>query len=171
MSKLTNVIADCFWIGLAVGVLTLPPSVFAAEGEEHHLPHNHLALIIGTAMERHDGHAENGNILGIEYERWYSEKWGIGGVFEQEAFGDRTDRHAILAVPISYHVNKHWRLFLAPGLEFHERGDPEKPLLRLGTGYEFNLSGHFTFAPEFQIDFVAGGAKVYVFSLTLGYGF
>lgn len=160
------------WLtGLAVGILTLPSCIFAAEGEEHHLPHNHVALIIGTAMERHDGHEEDGGLLGLEYERQYSEKWGIGGIFEQEAFGGRTNRHAILAIPVSYHVNKHWRLFMAPGIEFRKFGDPDKALLRLGTGYEFNLSSHLTIAPEFQVDFVAGGARVYVFALAFGYGF
>jgi len=35
----------------------------------------------------------------------------------------------------------------------------------------FKIGGHFTIAPEFQIDFVAGGAKVYVISVAFGFGF
>jgi len=44
-------------------------------------------------------------------------------------------------------------------------------MLRLGTGYEFEIGKHFTLAPEAQVDFVAGGTKVYVIALSLGYGF
>lgn len=86
-------------------------------------------------------------------------------------FGGHSKRHGILAIPFSYHPNKHWRLFMAPGLEFRKPGDPDKALLRVGSGYEFKIGGHFTIAPEFQIDFVAGGTKVYVFALAFGYGF
>lgn len=169
--KMKPVTIKILLAGLVVAFLTLPSVGMAAESEGHHLPHNHLALIVGTAIEHHDDHEEAGALLGVEYERQYSEKWGIGGVFEQEAFGDRTNRHAILALPISYHVNKHWRLFVAPGLEFSSPGDADKALLRFGTGYEFNLGRHMTFAPEFLVDFVSGGAQVYVFALTFGYGF
>jgi len=35
----------------------------------------------------------------------------------------------------------------------------------------FKIGGHFTVAPEFQIDFVAGGVKVYVIVAAFGYGF
>jgi hypothetical protein len=50
-------------------------------------------------------------------------------------------------------------------------GDLDKAMLRVGTGYQFSLGGHWTLAPEVQVDFVSGGAKVYVFALALGYGF
>ena len=156
---------------LASLFLSIPDFSMASEGSASHSPHNHIAFILGTATENHDSHRQSGGLLGLEYERQYSETWGVGAVFEQEAFGDRTNRHAIVAIPVSYHPNEHWRLFMAPGLEFHSPGDPGKALLRIGSGYEFKIGGHFTVAPEFQIDFVAGGAKVYVFAVAFGYGF
>ncbi len=51
---------------LAVGYL--PVNALAEGNDNHHLPHNHIALIVGTAMERDDGHEENGGLLGLEYE-------------------------------------------------------------------------------------------------------
>ena len=148
-------------------------ATLAEEEGGHHLPHNHIALIAGIAYEEtDDGHHEDGHVVGIEYVRQFSQHWGWGAAFELEAFGDNDQkRMGILALPVSYFVNEHWRLFAAPGIEFREAGDPDKPMFRIGTGYEFSLGDHFTLAPEAQIDFVAGGTKVYVIALSLGYGF
>ncbi len=44
-------------------------------------------------------------------------------------------------------------------------------MFRLGAGYEFKLGKNLTLAPEAQVDFVAGGTKVYVVAIALGYGF
>jgi hypothetical protein len=144
----------------------------AEEEGGHHLPHNHIALIAGIAYEEAaDGHHEDGHLVGIEYIRQFSEHWGWGVGFESEIFDNSQKRTGVLAVPISYFPGGHWRLFAAPGIEFHERGDPDKPMFRVGASYEFALGKHFTLAPEAQVDFVAGGTNVYVIALALGYGF
>ena len=80
-------------------------------------------------------------------------------------------RHGVFAIPVSSFVNEKWRLFVAPGVEFRGKGDPDETMLRFGTGYEFDIGKHFTLAPEAQVDFIAGGTRVYVFALSLGYGF
>jgi hypothetical protein len=145
----------------------------AGDDAEHHLPHNHIAFIVGHAEEEQaDGHHESGKLWGVDYVRQFHEHWAWGLTFEQEGFGDSDQsRQGIFAVPVSYFVNDRWRVFAAPGIEFHGRGDPDKVLLRIGTGYEFALGKHFTISPEAQIDFIAGGTKVYVFALAVGYGF
>lgn len=145
-----------------------------AEEDGHHLPHNHIAVVVGRAYERaSDGHEEEGNLLGVDWEYQFDERWGVGIVFEQEAFGGNTkaNRHSILAVPVSYHLNDRWRVFGAVGMEFRDLGDPDEPLIRLGTGYNFHIGKHFTIAPELMFDFISGGDKVYVFGLAFGYGF
>jgi hypothetical protein len=155
-------------------VMWLPSAAASAEQDGHQLPHHHIALVVGRAHERaSDGHAEDGNLLGVEWVRQFSERWSYGIVFEQEAFGEnrQANRHAILAIPVSYHMNDHWRIFGAAGMEFRKFGDPDKPLFRLGSGYGFDISSHFTIAPEVMIDFVSGGDKVYVVALAFGYGF
>jgi hypothetical protein len=147
-------------------------ATLAEDESGHHLPHNHIALIAGIAYEEtDDGHHEDGNVAGFDYIRQFSEHWGWGVAIEQEVFGNEQKRHGILAVPVSYFPGGHWRLFAAPGIEFHERGDPDKAMFRIGASYEFSLGKHFTLAPEAQVDFVAGGTKVYVIALALGYGF
>jgi len=145
----------------------------AAEDEGHHLPHNHIAVLAGRAYEEtKDGHHEDGNLLGIAYTRQFHEHWGWGLTFEQEVFGNNEQtRHGVFSVPVSYFVNDRWRLFIAPGVEFRGRGDPDEAMLRLGTGYEFEIGKHFTLAPEAAVDFIAGGTRVYVIALSLGYGF
>ena len=144
----------------------------AEEEGGHHLPHNHIALIAGKAYEEtDDGHHEDGHLVGIEYIRQFSEHWGWGVGFESEIFDNSQKRTGVLAVPISYFPTEHWRLFAAAGIEFRGRGDPDKAMFRVGASYEFSLGKHFTLAPEAQVDFVAGGTKVYVVALALGYGF
>jgi hypothetical protein len=145
----------------------------AAEDSGHHLPHNHIALIVGHAEEEQaDGHHEDGKLFGIDYIRQFHEHWAWGLTLEQEGFGDNDQaRHGILAVPVSFFVNDRWRVFAAPGIEFREKGERDKALFRLGTGYSFSLGKHLSLAPEVQIDFIEGGTKVFVFALALGYGF
>jgi hypothetical protein len=144
----------------------------AAEKGEHHLPHNHISLIAGIAYEEaDDGHHEDGVVLGVDYIRQFSEKWGWGVTLETEAFGSEQTRNGVLAVPISYFATERLRLFVAPGIEFRGRGDPDEGMFRIGAGYEFKLGKHLTLAPEAQVDFIAGGTKVYVVAIALGYGF
>jgi len=145
----------------------------AAEDAGHHLSHNHIAVIVGRAYEEtDDGHHEDGNVVGVDYTRQFHEHWAWGLTFEQEAFGNNDQsRHGVFALPVSYFVNERWRFFAGPGIEFRGRGDPDEPMLRIGTGYEFDIGKHFTLAPEAQIDLISGGTKVYVVALSLGFGF
>ena len=144
-----------------------------AEEGGRHLPHNHIAVIAGVAYEETaDGHNEDGHLAGIAYVRQVSKHWGWGVSFEQEAFGENDQkRHGVLSIPVIYFATERWRLFAGPGIEFREQGDPDKPMFRLGTGYEFPLGGHFTLSPEAAVDFIAGGTNVYVIALSVGYGF
>ena len=146
--------------------------ILAAEDGDHHLPHNHIALVVAAAYEEQaDGHRERGNVLGLEYVRKQTERWGWGVALEMEAFGDQHDRLGILVLPVSYFPDEHWRLLAGPGVEFQEPGEREHAVFRIGAGYEFELGKHFTLSPEAVIDFVAGGTTVYVLGFSLGYGF
>ena len=165
--------ARCRIITLLAIFLTLASlDSFATEEGDHHLPHNHIALVAAAAFEEQDdGHRERGHILGLTYVRQVTEHWGWGASFEMEAFGDEHHRLGILVVPVSYFPNERWRLFAGPGVEFRDKGEPDNAVFRLGAGYEFELGKHFTLSPEAVIDFVEGGTTVYVLGLSLGYGF
>lgn len=146
--------------------------IYASEESGHHLPHNHIALTVGSAYEEQaDGHRERGNVLGLAYVRQQTEHWGWGVAFEMESFGDNNDRLGVLVVPVSYFLNERWRLLAGPGVEFHDPGEKEHAVFRIGAGYEFKLGEHFTLAPEAVVDFVEGGTTVYVLGFALGYGF
>jgi len=167
MTKLTP--ASC----LATIFLVYGEISYTAEEAGHHLPHNHLALIVGHAEERlSNGHQADGKVWGLDYTRQYHEHWGWGLTIEQEGFRDNDNRrHGIVAVPVSYFISERWRVFAAPGIEFHNHGDPDEPMFRIGTGYEFALGNYLTLSPEVQVDFIPGGTRVYVFVLAFGYGF
>jgi hypothetical protein len=162
---------------LLFACMTLAIESHAADSEEshheenHHQP-NHIAFIAGFAFEEQaDGHRQRGNVLGLEYIRRFGDSWAWGAAFELEAFGDSNKRHGVLAIPLSYFPTDNIRLFAAPGVEFRDEGEPDKPMFRLGAGYEFELTSKFSLSPEAQIDFLPGGTNVYVLALTLGYGF
>jgi len=147
-------------------------ATFASDEGGHHLPHNHIALVVGAAFEEQsDGHRERGNIVGLEYVRQVTEHWGWGAAYEAEFLGDEHHRLGILVVPVSYFPNERWRLLAGPGIEFRDRGEPDHAVFRIGAGYEFELGEHFTLSPEAVIDFVEGGTNVYVLVFSLGYGF
>jgi len=144
----------------------------AAEEGERHLPHNHISLIAGLAYEEaEDGHHEDGVVLGVDYIRQFSKKWGWGVTLETEVFGNEQTRNGVFAIPLSYFVTERLRLFAAPGIEFRGRRHPDEGMFRIGAGYEFKLDKLLTLSPEAQVDFIASGTKVYVVAIALGYGF
>jgi hypothetical protein len=170
--KANNVTRNTIITLLAISLILAGHDIFAAEDSDHHLPHNHIALVAAAAFEEQaDGHRESGNVLGLEYIRQVTEHWGWGAAIEREVFGDNHDRIGILVVPVSYFPNDRWRLVAGPGVEFRERGERDHAVFRIGAGYEFELGEHFTLSPEAVIDFVAGGTTVYVLGFSLGYGF
>ena len=141
----------------------------AAGDDGHHA--NHVALLVGNPQEVKDGERTSGGMLGIAYERALSDRWSFMAAWEQEAFGDKTKRHTVIFAGAAYSISNHWSVFSGPGGEGRNLGERDHFLFRLGTGYEFALKGGFSLAPEFSIDFVDDGTRVYVFALALGYGF
>jgi len=159
-----------------LGLLTFAAiycGVSYAEEGEHHLPHDHISIVVGKAYEETaDGHHEDGHLFGIAYGRQFSEHWGWGASFEMEAFGENDqERLGVLSVFGSYYPIEHVRLIAGAGVELREKGDPDKALFRLGAGYEFALGERVILSPEAVVDFVAGGTKVFVVALSLAYVF
>ena len=119
----------------AITLVLASQAISASDDDDHHLPHNHIALVVAAAFEEQaDGHRERGNMLGLEYVRQVTEHWGWGAAIEMEAFGDSNDRLGVLVLPVSYFPNDRWRLLAGAGVEFRERGEREHALLRAGAG-------------------------------------
>jgi opacity protein-like surface antigen len=151
-------------------VLFLIAGAPATAAEDGHHP-NHIAFLVGNPQEVKDGERTSGGMLGIAYERRLSERWLFTAAWEQEAFGDKTQRHTVVFAGAGYDITDHWRVFGGPGAEGRKLGERDHFLMRVGTGYHFGLRGNWTLTPELSIDFVEGGNRVYVFALALGYGF
>jgi hypothetical protein len=143
--------------------------VFApVEAPASETPHHHLALFAGYANESKTGHDDhNGYALGLEYELRLHKHWGIGGVME--FLGQDTIRNALVVVPVSFRPIGGLRFIAGPGMEFSDTKD--KWALRLGVGYGFHVSDHWTIAPEIFLDLVETGERTWVGGLALGYGF
>jgi hypothetical protein len=91
-------------------VTILPNATWADEGKDS-LPNNHLALFVGLAAEtKRDTPDENTFAIGLEYERRFRDNWGIGAAVE--FLGHDTIRDAVVVVPVSFHPNGHWRVYL-----------------------------------------------------------
>jgi hypothetical protein len=141
----------------------------AAEDEHHH--DHHIAFLVGNPQEVKDGERVSGGMLGVAYERRVSERRNFAAAYEHEAFGDRTQRQAIIFVGASYKLTDKRSIFAGPGAEGRKPRQHDHFLIRFGTGYHFNLGKGFSLAPESSVDFVEGGTRVYVFALALDYGF
>jgi len=139
--------------------------VQANEESSGHAKRHHLAVFAGAGFEQEDGHSENGSALGIKYEFLFSESWNVG-VDLEKLYGSETDRSIIVAIPISFHINENWSIFMGPGYEFH--GKKDKALIRTGAAYHWELKDGWSLSPEVIADFLEGGAKTYVAGLSIG---
>lgn len=126
--------------------------------------HYHKNLVGVFTGITHAGRRENGAALGFEYERRFSEKFGVGAVVEH-TFGDADVW--IAAIPFAFHTG-HWKLYAAPGVEDGHHGTEE--LLRLGAEYAFELSDGWEFAPQLNVDIV-DSEDVWVFGVVFAKGF
>ncbi len=139
-------------------------STFARAEELHHEDESehkhHLSIFLGNTHEK----GEDEFTIGVDYERRLNALWGIGGLIDYA--GGRFDT-TVIAVPLFFHPDRHWRLLLAPGIELH--GGDSEFLVRAGIGYEFEVN-EWTLSPEFSVDRV-DGEYVKVIGVSIGRGF
>lgn len=121
-----------------------------------------LSLFAGITDDRGD----NVFSMGLDYEYHFSELIGVGALVDV-AGGDV--RSSVLGIPVFFHPVGGLFVLVAPGIEFQDDDDNEF-LVRLGVGWEFELSEKWTLAPVFNIDFV-DSEEVYVYGVELGYRF
>ena len=152
----------------AIGVLFGAVAGHAAEGDM--AGHSHVAVFLGAGEESSDSsHWHEADALGFEYEFRLSNRWGIGAVVEDLNVENRGN--TVVVMPISLHVGKGLRAFAGPGVEFKGDSFKEKPLIRLGAGYEFHLGKHWTMAPELIYDLVDRKGSTWLAGIAIGYGF
>lgn len=130
-------------------------------GERYEFHPNLLAAFVGVAV---DDRRDNGLALGIEYEKRFSETFGVGGVAEY-TFGDFDVW--VFAVPFAYHMDR-WKFYVAPGIEDSDHHGNEF-LMRFGVEYGFE-AGSWEVSPQLDVDIVDGD-QVLVLGVAFGRGF
>ena len=127
-------------------------------GEEEHGKHA-LAAFIGVTRE----HDENHETLGFEYTYRINTYWSVGAVVERA----ERDKHSTLAI-----IFAHWwpykGLFLGAGVGRKDPGDEREDTLRTTIGYEFELGGGWSIAPQANLDVIGGHDNEEVYGIAIG---
>jgi hypothetical protein len=150
------------WLTVSsVGGVIAAESSSAAEHEtaaEHLL--NKLGVFVGFTYEGEEYH----ETLGIEYVYRLTPSWSLGGIVE------RADREKSSTLIIAF---AHWfpykeGLYLGAGAGRKDPGDTRENTIRATIGYDFDLSGGWVIAPEFNLDFIENNENEPVFGVGIG---
>jgi hypothetical protein len=155
-------------IGLMVSVATLADEHHesADEGHRHGFHKNAIGGFVGFTGEdsRSGGGRERALTFGLEYERRFSEAFGV--IVEAErAFGDLD--FTVVTVPLVYHRGP-WAFSAGPGIEIAEDGH-EEFVFRVASLYAFDRGG-YELAPKIGLDFVASEV-VFFGGIVIAFGF
>ena len=161
-----------------VALLALPlPALPADEHEAEEYHRYHIAgLLAGSHTE-----GKNGVTAGGDYEFRFVRHLGAAVTGEYVGGGFRED---LVAFTAGAHPWKGLKLQAGPGFdrELHrneaesaevgEAGDHKvtRALFRIGGGYDFEISKNMTVGPDFAYD-ILKGEKVFVYGVTIGFGF
>jgi hypothetical protein len=129
--------------------------------EEHSFHSNFIGVFLGATRKSRRTEAFT---LGLEYNRRFTEHFGMG-VLAEKVFAD--DEFNVYALGFAYYAGP-WKVYAAPGLEKSSHHGNEF-LLRVGVEYAFK-AGPLEISPQIDLDFV-GGEQVLVFGVTIGKGF
>lgn len=134
----------------------------SGHAQSHEFHRNTIAGFIGiTGEERREGALT----LGVEYERRFSEAFGVVLSVER-ALGDLD--FTVLTVPFAWHSGP-WTFSAGPGVEFPDHDDHNEFLVRGSVLYVFDRH-NYEIAPKFTMDVVAGDV-VLLGGVVIGFGF
>ncbi len=127
-------------------------------GEEAHAKHA-LAVFLGATRE----HGEYRETLGVEYAYRINRLWSVGGVIERA----ERDKESTLAI-VYVHLWPYKGLFLGPGVGRKDPGDERENTFRATIGYEFELGGGWSIAPQANLDVVENEENEEVYGVAFG---
>jgi hypothetical protein len=151
----------------------------ADETEHGHWHTHHAGFFLGASTFKSD----TGFTIGGDYEYRLTKYVGIGGQVEH-AFGDL--KETVVVFPVFFHPGAGLRFGVGPGFEKYA-GELPSPtadddpgeeshdkdfhfVWRMQILYDFPVTERISLTPSFAIDFQSG-RQVYVYGVTLGYGF
>ena len=156
-------------VGLAISAASAAEEQHgtAVESHEHVFHKNTIAGFVGFTGEdnRAGGGRERASTLGLEYERRFSESWGVL-VSAERAFGDLD--FTVITVPLVYHRGR-WAFSAGPGIEIPSDDHEDEFVFRVAGTYAFDR-GSYELVPKVGLDFVASEV-VFFAGLVIGYGF
>jgi hypothetical protein len=146
--------------------LLLPVAAFADESNaeknhDHEESHSKHALALFAGVTKEDG--EYLDTLGIEYAYRVDEKWSLGAVIER---ADR-DKNSTLVIAFA-HYWPYKGLFLGLGLGRKDPGDERENTARVTIGYEFELKGGWSIAPQANLDVIKNHENEEVYGIAFG---
>lgn len=112
-------------------------------------------------------HSKEANFLGLEYEYRLSDKWSIGGYYEQTFNGFDLEALGLIA---TYHPSGSWKVMGGIGGEGKLNSDKTKLLLRFSVGYEFPV-GETTITPIVAVDWIEDNSTTAYLGVAVGFGF
>lgn len=127
-------------------------------GEEAHGKHA-LGVFLGVTHE-HDDDLET---LGIEYSYRINKLWSVGGVIER---ADR-EKDSTLATVFA-HLWPYKGLFLGAGIGRKDPGGERENTVRATIGYEFELGGGWSIAPQANLDSIEDHENEEVYGIVIG---
>lgn len=132
------------------------------KSEKHHF-HNRVSFLIANTVEA----GEHDQTIGIEYERYLGDHWGIGAFIDW--FEGEHDSE-LVAIAGFYHPVPEVGLMIAPGYQFRD-GKDDRAAFRVGMFYEFDLNERFAIAPSIYTDFLSGGERSSVLGVSVNVRF
>lgn len=126
--------------------------------EEIHGKHV-LAAFLGVTREN----SENLETIGIEYSYRINKLWSLGGVIE------RADREKDSTLVLAFaQLWPHRGLFLGAGIGRKDPGGVRENVIRATIGYEFEIGGDWSIAPQANFDAIENAENEEVYGATIG---
>ena len=148
---------------LAVAALCLLFSVIVFASETQNLEETHrkhaLAVFVGVTNEEGD-YLET---LGFEYSYRIHKNWSVGGVVERA----EREKHSTIVLGF-VHLWPYKELFLGFGLGRKDPEEERENTFRATIGYEFELGGGWSIAPQANVDFIENHENEEVYGITIG---
>ena len=132
--------------------LLISSSLALASDDEHGADKNHIVGVFLGATN--DAHSVTDETVGVEYEYKFTERFGIGAVYEYSPDAHDDDGVSVYLASAYLHPYAGWRLGLGLGEEkVHGSHGHEEGLFRASVAYDFHVGG-FGIAPTFNLDIV-----------------
>lgn len=137
-------------------LLSISTSDVLAAGDAQHFP----GIFVGYTNAEDETHFT----YGVEYEYKFSQKWGLGAVYEKIDDAHHGDGVTITLAQLYFHPLSNIRMGFGVGKEkiggYHPHSED---LYRISANYEYHV-GDFGIEPTVAVDFI-NGEKAYVLGL------